>query len=285
MSGLMKFAKFALGNLISKPATSNYPQVQPEYTERTRGKVMIDIDECLFCGLCAKRCVADAITVDRKTKTWTIERMGCVQCANCVESCPKQCLHMDRHYPEPDAHKYTESYVQTQKDEEASAGSGIARADLDKCVYCTLCAKNCPQGAITVDRKEKTWSIDEEACVSCGLCAEKCPKKCISLEEPGMEQIPAKTEEKPVIKAAETKEKSEEEAVSENVSKAQNEELENVAQADLDKCVYCTLCAKNCPQGAITVNRQEKTWEINKEECIGCGLCADKCPKKCITIE
>ncbi len=252
MSKLMNFTKFALGNLFSKPATCNYPAVQPEYTERTRGKVMINIDECLFCGLCAKKCVADAITVDRNTKTWTIERMGCVQCSNCVENCPKDCLYMDRYYPEPDAEKYTESYVQPVK--EAASVAGIAKADLDKCVYCTLCAKNCPQGAITVDRQAKTWTIDEEACISCGLCAEKCPKKCITLESSETEETIDST-------------------------------AGGIAEADLDSCVYCTLCAKNCPQEAIKVDRQAKTWEIDKEACIGCGLCADKCPKKCISLK
>ena len=37
--------------------------------------------------------------------------------------------------------------------------------DPEKCVYCTLCAKKCPQGAIEVDRKEKTWKLDSEKCV------------------------------------------------------------------------------------------------------------------------
>ena len=51
--------------------------------------------------------------------------------------------------------------------------------DPGKCVYCTLCAKKCPAGAITVDRKEKTWKLDEDKCVACGTCAEACPKKAI----------------------------------------------------------------------------------------------------------
>ena len=51
--------------------------------------------------------------------------------------------------------------------------------DPSKCVYCTLCAKRCPAGAIEVNRAAKTWTLDEEKCVACGTCAEVCPKKCI----------------------------------------------------------------------------------------------------------
>ena len=58
---------------------------------------------------------------------------------------------------------------------------GLPVNDPAKCVYCTLCAKKCPQGAITVDRATKSWKLDAEACVGCGICAASCPKKCLQL--------------------------------------------------------------------------------------------------------
>ena len=51
--------------------------------------------------------------------------------------------------------------------------------DPSKCVYCTLCAKKCPAGALTVDRAGKTWTLNEDACVACGTCAGVCPKDAI----------------------------------------------------------------------------------------------------------
>ena len=78
--------------------------------------------------------------------------------------------------------------------ERADAGSadGGLKCNLDDCIYCGLCAKNCPCDALTVDRKEKVWKVDTDACVECGACIEKCPKKCLSLGgEAAAEEAPA----------------------------------------------------------------------------------------------
>ncbi len=179
--GVMKFSKIAIRNLFSKPATSKYPFEKREYPERYRGKVAINIEDCLMCGLCSKKCPAGALTVDRETKTWSINRMSCIQCSYCVNNCPKKCLSMEQMYTEPSATKTIDSYVQPQKEEAAPKG-GKPQADTSVCVFCTLCAKNCPAGALTVDRNEKKWELDDAKCVGCGLCASKCPKKCIEMK-------------------------------------------------------------------------------------------------------
>ncbi len=61
------------------------------------------------------------------------------------------------------------------------------------CVYCTVCAKKCPTGALVVNRAQKKWAIDRLRCISCGYCVEACPKK--SLELTGAHESPTVTKD------------------------------------------------------------------------------------------
>ncbi len=49
------------------------------------------------------------------------------------------------------------------------------------CIYCGLCAKHCPAGALAVTRKPNGWTVGPYRCVLCGYCVETCPKHCLSL--------------------------------------------------------------------------------------------------------
>lgn len=53
---------------------------------------------------------------------------------------------------------------------------------------------------------------------------------------------------------------------------------------EIDKCISCSMCAKVCPTGCITVDRKALTWEINRFDCLACGYCTLKCPKKCLHL-
>lgn len=55
--------------------------------------------------------------------------------------------------------------------------------DVSKCVLCGMCLRGCVGGALEIDRKKRTWTIDPAACVQCGVCVEHCPKQCLSLNE------------------------------------------------------------------------------------------------------
>lgn len=98
---ILHFSGYVLKKLFQKPATKMYPIRKREFFERTRGHIGIDIDACIFCGMCGRKCPTGAIGVDRNSKTWDIERLQCIQCSCCVEVCPKKCLTMENAYTAP----------------------------------------------------------------------------------------------------------------------------------------------------------------------------------------
>ena len=255
--GAFKFAKTVMKSLFNKPATLMYPVVEREWQERTRGAVGIDTDNCILCGICDKKCPANAISVDRKSGKWSIERMQCIQCGYCVAECPKKCLTMEQKYTEPDAVKVTDTFDIEVKGASGGAGSDAADADLacnkDECVFCGLCAKVCPADALKVDRKSKTWELDSDACAKCGACIDKCPKKCLQFGgEGGGDAADASGDES--------------------------------LTCDKNTCVFCGLCAKACPVDALSVDRKAKTWDVDEDTCVKCGACIDKCPKKSLSF-
>ena len=105
-----KIGKVILSSVFKKPATLMYPVVPREYQERTRGHVDIDVDNCILCGSCQRKCPANAITVDRAGRTWEIQRMQCIQCSSCVDNCPKKCLSMGALYTTPDTYKHVDKF-------------------------------------------------------------------------------------------------------------------------------------------------------------------------------
>jgi ech hydrogenase subunit F len=114
-------------NLFSRPATRRYPRPVREAhrMQRTRGSIVIDIEACIFCSACAKRCPTDAIVVTKAERDWTIDRLRCCTCNACVEVCPKKCLAMDTRYTPPTATKDRDSFRQAPKPASPGpAGSG-----------------------------------------------------------------------------------------------------------------------------------------------------------------
>lgn len=77
---------------------------------------------------------------------------------------------------------FRDEYIAHVRDKKCPAGvcksmmSYVIAAD--RCKSCGICARNCPAGAISGDRKVP-YVIEQEKCIKCGACMEKCPFKAI----------------------------------------------------------------------------------------------------------
>lgn len=102
--------KTVLKSLFSKPATAMYPVIKNEFYPNTRGRIENAIDDCIYCGICSKRCPAGAIEVSKPERKWEIDRGRCVICKFCVQVCPKKCLSTLSQYASPISDKNNRLY-------------------------------------------------------------------------------------------------------------------------------------------------------------------------------
>ncbi len=323
------FLKEATKNLFSKPSTVQFPNKVTDVPakEGYRGRIAYDPEKCIVCGKCEQVCSPGAITLIREEVeggeniTREFDLTSCTFCGTCADFCDEGAIQMtaDYHMVATDPE---DLIVRGTQFKEASTALLYCGED---CIYCTLCARNCPHGALTVDRAAKTWQVDHDKCVKCGICVGKCPKKTLSFKEPeeiealmaeraakaeaaeaaaeeaeadAADQAAAQTAQKPEQPVQPEPEKAAaqtatpesaapeqtgapEKAVSEQTTAASDES----GLVCSDTCVYCTLCARNCPVGALTVDRAEKVWAVDKDTCIQCGLCVSKCPKGALELK
>lgn len=101
---------------------------------------------------------------------------------------------------------------------------GISRIDMDKCVGCGLCFKECPMSIIkmipkaakvAVECSNKTkgkvaMNVCKVSCIACGKCARSCPVQAIEM-------------------------------------------VDNLPVIDYEKCVGCRKCANDCPRKSIEI--------------------------------
>ena len=199
---MLPFIKEAVQQLFSKPSTEAYPAAPAPAAPGYRGRIVFHADRCISCGMCERVCAGGAIstTSEETEEGLLITRRfflgSCTFCANCADFCVKNAIELtdDYHMVARDENELvvTGTYLKKKPapkkpaanaEEPASTvkprDDGLPVTDPAKCVYCTLCAKKCPAGALTVDRKEKIWKLDEDKCIGCGTCHDVCPKTAI----------------------------------------------------------------------------------------------------------
>ncbi|MBN2383195.1 4Fe-4S binding protein [bacterium] len=96
---------------LLKPWDENNPEpLSHQVSERYRGFLFNQIEQCTSCGSCRTICPVDAIEVEGQKypevkglvlKHFTIDYALCIYCGLCVETCPAGCLTFQRAFENP----------------------------------------------------------------------------------------------------------------------------------------------------------------------------------------
>ncbi|MBR3397873.1 MAG: 4Fe-4S binding protein [Lachnospiraceae bacterium] len=243
---MFPYLPLAIRNFFTRPSTVQFPKVPVEAKKNYRGWLAYDPEKCVNCGMCIKVCSPSAITrtvepVEGGEKiTYEFNMTSCTFCATCVDFCSTKAIHMTENYhmvsEDPKDLVTVGSRIKETKNKNKKLTCG------DACVFCTLCAKNCPEEAITVDRAEKKWEVDHSACVKCGICVEKCPKKCLSFEEPAEEKLTCGDD---CVFCTLCAKNCPQDAIT--VDRA-----EKKWEVDHSACVKCGICVDKCPKKCLS---------------------------------
>ena len=248
----------AFNKLFSKPSCNNYPFVPSEAAPGYRGRIVFHPEKCINCGMCERVCAGSAISTvtepveDGMRVTRTFYLGSCTFCSTCVDFCHEKAIELTTNY----------HMIATKEEDLIVSGTFIKKKPQKK-------SPPLKPEAVSEGKAEqvKAEQPDLKATV-----AADCSKNDIQTEtaekETARREIPQSPEENAV-----------------NAVKSVFQPRDDGKPAsDPSKCIYCSLCAKKCPMGAIEVDRTSKTWKLDEDQCIGCGTCAEACPKKCIAI-
>ena len=113
-SAVGRAMKVTLINLIRRPITVHYPDIQRAYPDRYRGLLALTYDKetgeenCIGCRLCEYICPPQVIKVEmlkaekrNYAKTFTLELYACEFCELCVQVCPTDAIVMMKSFDMP----------------------------------------------------------------------------------------------------------------------------------------------------------------------------------------
>jgi len=66
-----------------------------EKEKTVSGKIVVDKDKCVLCGICSNVCPVNAITVNDEVK---IDESLCVLCGRCAQECPREAIYVNFKY-------------------------------------------------------------------------------------------------------------------------------------------------------------------------------------------
>lgn len=90
----MLMLKTIFRNILKRPATRQYPIIKRDPFENYRGRLVNNVESCIFCRMCSNKCPAQCISTDPKEAYWGYDPFSCVYCGICVDACPTKSLFM-----------------------------------------------------------------------------------------------------------------------------------------------------------------------------------------------
>lgn len=90
------FLKVLLRNVLDGPSTDPFPLGETFTPQRFRGKVLLDEQSCMGCGICVHTCAAGAINITQRSDgsgyDFTVWHNSCCLCASCRHYCPVKAI-------------------------------------------------------------------------------------------------------------------------------------------------------------------------------------------------
>ena len=224
-------------------------------------RISFDRDACTWCGSCERACKAEAID----SRGLTVDTSRCVDCFNCVSSCP--IVSAIAHEVGDPAGHGKQTRLRRRKGHEkwppiVPPGAISIERFKDICTGCQICVTQCPSHVLRPTGleygldymlKPRVAYIDSYCNYECTVCSEVCPTHAI---------MPLTKEEKATTQVG-------------------------IATFFIDRCIVktegtdCGACSEHCPTQAVHMVPYEGTLTIprvNPDLCIGCGGCESICP-------
>ena len=266
---------------------------------------MIDAEKCVRCKTCEVNCKAQCISITKEAVH--IDHSRCVDCFNCIDSCPKGGLKYRFAWGKKD------SSPKDQNDKgrrafmtgtavavgaaalrgfEARAQEAAKKTDGG---FAEVLPKQAPRRETPVT-PPGSQSIRHfyQHCTACQLCVAECPNNVLRPSS-SLDHLmqPEMSFEKGFCRPECTR--CSELCPAGAIARINKEEKTayhvGTARVNVDLCLeatgksHCGKCHSACPTGAVKMIKEGENRRpvVNEEVCIGCGACEYYCPVRPIS--